>query len=184
MGDKKRLQDMTLEELWKLFPVVLTPHREEWGDQAAEEIDYLARLLADSHPVIHHIGSTAIPHIQAKPIVDILVETLSAGGWPEIKSLMESKGYICMSQSKERMSFNKGYTPEGYAEKVFHVHFHLAGDNDEILFRDYLRTHPDVAEEYERLKFSLLPEHKYNRDSYTAAKTSFINRIVSLAKES
>lgn len=178
MSDKKRLQDMTLEELWEIFPIVLSPYREEWSDWAHEEMDSLARLLADYHPVINHIGSTAIPYIMAKPIVDILVETLSGGDWPKIKSLMESKGYICMSQSKERMSFNKGYTPEGYAERVFHIHFHLSGDNDEILFRDYLIAHPAVAKEYERLKLSLLPEHKHNRDSYTAAKTPFIHRII------
>lgn len=173
---------MTLEELWEMFPTVLTPHREEWSDWAHEEMDSLARLLADRHPVINHIGSTAIPNIQAKPIVDILVETLSGGEWPEIKSLMESNGYICMSQSKERMSFNKGYTLEGYAQKVFHIHFHLAGDNDEILFRDYLRAHPYEAKEYERLKLSLLPEHKHNRDSYTAAKSTFVSHILSKAK--
>ena len=56
-----------------------------------------------------------------------------------------------MSSSERRMSFNKGYTPEGYAERVFHIHVHAVGDNDEILFRDYLRDHPAVAREYEAL---------------------------------
>lgn len=183
MSDRKQLKDMSLEELWALFPIVLVPYREVWAVMASEEMARLARLLEGYDPVINHIGSTAIPGIMAKPIVDILVETSSVGEWPEIRSLMERNGYICMSQSGDRMSFNKGYTPEGYAERVFHVHFHLSGDNSEILFWDYLRAHPDVAKEYERLKLSLLPEHKYNRDSYTAAKTQFVGRIVALANE-
>ena len=80
------------------------------------------------------------------------------------------------------MSFNKGYTPSGYAKRVFHIHLHLSGDNDELSFRDYLIAHPSVAGEYEALKRSLLPRYKYDRDGYTAAKTGFISRITRLAK--
>ena len=88
-----------------------------------------------------------------------------------------------MSASDKRMSFNKGYTPEGYAERVFHIHFHLTGDNDEIRFRDYLIAHPDIAKEYEGLKLSLLPRFKHNRDAYTEAKTDFVRRICGLARK-
>ena len=80
------------------------------------------------------------------------------------------------------MSFNKGYTLHGYDDKVFHVHFHTVGDNDEIRFRDYLLTHPDVAGEYERLKLSLLPKYRNDRDGYTSAKSGFIKRITDMAK--
>lgn len=65
-----------------------------------------------------------------------------------------------MSFPDNRMSFNKGYTPAGYADKVFHVHVHRIGDNEEILFRDYLLAHPEYAEEYEKLKLSLLSKYK------------------------
>ena len=78
------------------------------------------------------------------------------------------------------MSFNKGYAPVGYADKVFHVHVHRIGDNDEILFRDYLIAHPESAKVYEKLKLSLLPKYKNNRDGYTEAKTDFIKRIMEL----
>uniref|UniRef100_UPI0025AA2165 GrpB family protein n=1 Tax=Muribaculum intestinale TaxID=1796646 RepID=UPI0025AA2165 len=99
-----------------------------------------------------------------------------------IKKLLESNGYICMSESETRISFNKGYTPAGYADRVFHVHVHRTGDDDEILFRDYLIANPESAKEYERLKHSLLPKYKNNRDGYTEAKTEFIKHIVRLAK--
>lgn len=87
-----------------------------------------------------------------------------------------------MSYSERRVSFNKGYTPEGYANKVFHIHFHRIGDNNEILFRDYLIAHPDTAREYERLKMSLLPKYRNDRDGYTEAKAAFVKQIVELGR--
>lgn len=96
---------------------------------------------------------------------------------------MISHGYISMYKSDKRVGFNKGYTADGYADRVFHIHLHLPGDNDEILFRDYLRAHPDIAKEYEDIKLGLLPKFRNNRDSYTAAKTQFIQRVLSLARD-
>ena len=171
---------MTLEELWELFPIVLTPYQRQWEDWAEDEIDSLSILLADYAPTINHIGSTAIQGIQAKPIVDILVEIAPDTDWGQIRILLENSGYICMSLSETRMSFNKGYTPDGFAEKVFHIHVHAHGDNDEIYFRDYLRNHPETAREYESLKLSLLPKYKNDRDGYTAAKSEFVKKILRL----
>ena len=179
---KKTLVEMTLEELWELFPIVLSPHQPQWEVWAAEEISLLSTLLTDYSPVINHIGSTAVPEIMAKPIVDILVEVPSEADLNQIRTLLDQNGYICMSASDSRMSFNKGYTPDGYAERVFHIHLRHSGDNDEIYFRDYLRKHADAAREYEKLKRSLLPEYRNDRDGYTAAKTEFVKRITELAK--
>ena len=174
-----QLQDLTLAELWELFPIVLTAHNPQWSDWAEEEMRLLSSLLVKYHPIISHIGSTAIPDIQAKPIVDILVEVSPGIEWLPIIEILERNGYICMSESGSRISFNKGYTPSGYADKVFHVHVHRTGDNDEILFRDYLIAHSESAKEYETLKLSLLPEYRNNRDGYTEAKTEFVKKIVS-----
>ncbi len=176
---KKELKDMTLEELWELFPIELVPHNENWKVLAEDEIGILFALLSDFSPRISHIGSTAIPGIYAKPIVDILVEMPEGFDWNEARRILESSGYICMSASDSRMSFNKGYTPDGYAEKVFHIHLHPYGDNDEIFFRDYLTAHLEVAKQYESLKLSLLAEYRNNRDGYTEAKTQFVKDIIS-----
>lgn len=182
MSNRKTLKDMTLTELWQLFPIVLTPYQPQWKYWAKVEIDVISTLLSEYAPIINHIGSTAIPNIQAKPIIDILVEIAPNADWQRVRATMEDARYICMSVSENRMSFNKGYTPEGYAEKVFHIHFHVVGDNDEIIFRDYLNSHPEVAHEYEKLKLSLLPRYKHDRDGYTDAKTGFVRNIVRLAK--
>ena len=179
-NDFDKLKGMTLEELWQLFPITLVPHSPEWKEWAVEEIQSLHLLLADFGPTINHIGSTAIPGIMAKPIVDILVEISADCDWSAVKKVLENVGYICMSESRGRMSFNKGYTTTGYAERVFHIHIHKPGDNDEIRFRDYLRKNPSVAKGYEVLKLSLLPMYRNDRDGYTEAKSDFIRRIMAL----
>lgn len=178
----KALKDMTPEELWQLFPIELAPYNPEWKEWAQEETALLKNILSDYSPSITHIGSTAVPGILAKPIIDLLVEVSSAEFFPNLRSDLESTGYICMSASAARLSFNKGYTPHGYAPKVYHIHIRLSGDNDEICFRDYLNSHAEAAKEYETLKTRLAATYKYNRDAYTAAKTEFITKITTIAK--
>lgn len=182
MMEKKVLEDMTLEELWQLFPITLADHRTEWAKTAAEEMALLNNLLVNFSPTVSHIGSTAIPGIKAKPIIDILVEVLGSVCRHDIVDTLVKNGYIVMARCDKRISFNKGYTTDGYADKVFHIHVRTTGDNDEILFRDYLLSHPDAAREYEKLKLSLLPRFRNDRDGYTAAKTAFVANIITAAK--
>lgn len=171
------LRNMTLDELWELFPITLTHHRPEWKSWADEEIALLSEILSVPGSAINHIGSTAIDNILSKPIVDLLVEVGSDADYDGIRQELESRGYICMATSGIRMSFNKGYTPEGYAVRVFHIHVRRQGDNAEIGFRDYLNSHPDEAKEYEALKLNLLARYRKNRDAYTEAKSGFVDRI-------
>lgn len=176
-------ENMTLEELWELFPITLSDHNPKWREWADSEIGHLRVILEMFSPRITHIGSTAIPAIKAKPIVDILVEVPDDCGMSAIQGILKESGYICMSTAENRMSFNKGYTPDGYAEKVFHIHIHRIGDNDEICFRDYLIRHDDSAKEYEALKLELISKYRKNRDAYTDAKSEFVKRIVMLAND-
>ena len=177
----KKLSEMTLEELWRLFPIILTAHQACWKDWYLEEKSFLKAKLTQGEK-IHHIGSTAVSHIWAKPIVDILVEIPKRNALSAYKSLFENCGYICMSQSETGLSFNKGYTENGFAEKVFHLHVRYAGDNNELYFRDYLMEFPDVAKEYEKLKLSLWKEYEHNRDAYTNGKTEFVKKYTVQAK--
>ena len=87
-----------------------------------------------------------------------------------------------MSEESERLSFNKGYTENGFAERAFHLHLRKAGDNDELYFRDYLNAHPDMAKEYEKLKLSLWKQYEHNRDGYTERKTAFVKAYTQRAK--
>lgn len=88
-----------------------------------------------------------------------------------------------MHEECNRMSFQKGYTEEGFAERVFHLHLHYYGDNDELYFRDYMNDNPGLAKEYERLKLSLWKRFEHDRDAYTMAKGDFIREHTAKAKE-
>ena len=177
----KRLSEMTLEELWQLFPVVLTEHKEFWKEWYSEE----ETLLSNRLPCIYrisHIGSTAIPNIWAKPIIDILVELPKEIKLLDYKEIIISSGYICMSESNDHLSFNKGYTEAGFAHRVFHLHLRYVDDNDELYFRDYLMEHFEIAKEYEKLKLALWKEYEHDRDGYTNAKADFIKKYTGTAK--
>ena len=175
---------MSLAELWQLFPIILSPFNPLWKAWFEEEKTFLLqRLPFDKAFRISHIGSTAIGEIWAKPIIDILVEAGQTASLLQIKEILLQAGYLCMNETPTRLSFNKGYTLQGFANKVFHLHLRYWGDNDELYFRDYLQDHLLVARQYEALKISLWKSYEHDRDAYTAHKTDFITKYTQIAKE-
>lgn len=180
---KKHLNEMTLEELWELFPISLVPHRKEWkvifNDEKNLLLDIFYTIDTKS---IEHIGSTAIPSIYAKDIVDILIEVDSKNFIRAIE-ILKSNGYILMNESKNRATFNKGYTENGFADKVFHLHLRQNNDIDELYFRDYLIDFSVIAKDYEKLKLGIWKQYEHNRDAYTKAKTKFIKDMTLKAKQ-
>ena len=100
-----------------------------------------------------------------------------------IKEILIENGYICMSEQRNRKSFNRGYTKEGFAEKVFHLHLRFEGDNEELYFRDYLNDNPLLAKQYEELKLSLWKKYEHDRDGYTSAKADFVTEQTNKAKQ-
>lgn len=180
---KKELSEMTLAELWELFPIYLITPDPKWKKQYLEEEKLLTTCLPSVSKIrISHVGSTAINNIWAKPIVDILVEIPTELSMETYKEVLLKNDYLCHNEERTRMDFNKGYTPDGFAEKVFHLHLRFIGDNDELYFRDYLNEHEEVAKEYEKLKLSLWPLYEHDRDGYTNAKGEFIKKNTILAK--
>ena len=178
----KKLSEMTLEELWQLFPIILTEHKDCWEKYYADEAAGLKKLLPEDSE-INHVGSTAVKGIWAKPIVDILAEVDEAVNLSEVSTVLQDNGWIKMSEIDRRISFNKGYTENGFAEKVFHLHLRYAGDNNELYFRDFLIAHPEIAKEYEILKLGLWKKFEHDRDGYTSAKGEFVKKYTMLAKQ-
>ena len=172
-----KLDNMTLEELWQLFPIVLAEHNPEyakWYDEEAQEL--LCLLAPYSVCRINHIGSTAVKGLLAKPTVDILLELPKDYQVDAVAEALLSNDWLLMAQNAEEklLDFNKGYTAQGFASKVFHLHIKPSGDWGELYFRDYLLSRPDIAQQYALLKQDLMKLHEHNRDAYTNAKTEFI----------
>ena len=180
---RKELSEMTLEELWELFPIFLVQPNDQWNEYFKEIETEITNLLT-GYPVkrISHIGSTAIHDIWAKNIVDVMVEISENADMEAVSHVMEQNGFIRMSDEKGRISLNKGYTKEGFADKVYHIHLRYAGDNDELYFCDYLNEHPQIAKEYETLKLELWKKYEHDRDAYTVAKTDFIRKWTKKAR--
>lgn len=138
---------------------------------------------------IEHFGSTAVPGISAKPIVDILVEVTSLDETrKQIAPILEAQGYDYFW----RPTWGDD-TPPFYAwfikrdengNRTHHIHMVEKGFEhwERLLFRDYLIEHPDVARKYSELKEKLSRRHRNNRVAYTDAKTKFIKTVTENAK--
>lgn len=182
---KADLSELSLEELWTLFPIILKEHNPDykvWYEEEKQRI--ISKVKPENLIRISHIGSTAVKGLTAKPIVDILLEIDGACGVSAIIKVLKTLGWRLMSQEDDpvKLSFNKGYTPEGFADRVYHLHVRYFGNWSELYFRDFLIAHPDVAREYERLKLKLWKQYEHDRDGYTEAKTDFVRRYSDMAK--
>lgn len=177
-----RFEDMDIEKLWELFPITFTNYNKKYQEIYVNEEMVLKSLIGKYIKRINHIGSTAINGIKAKPIVDILIE-IDFSNKNNVKEILGNNHYILMNETTDKISFNKGYTKNGYADKVFHIHIKNYKDCDELYFRDYLNDNLEKAQEYEKLKLKLYEKYQPNRDLYTNGKTEFVNEVVKLAKE-
>ena len=180
---KKELDEMTLEELWELFPIILVEHHDQWIKWYQEEQNHLYSLLSKVDLVrIAHVGSTAINGIWAKRTIGGIIETKNTKEFEVVYQVLLDGGYSCMYKN-ERIGFNKGYTKDGFAERVFHIHVRNYGDHDELYFRDYMNEKSLLAKEYEDLKLELWKQYEHDRDGYTEAKTDFIKTYTEQAKK-
>ncbi len=183
---KKQLSEMSIKELWELFPIILREHNPQYKEWYETEKQIILSNINTEYIVrINHIGSSAVAGLIAKPTIDILLEIDGCCNVTKLIKNLSTIGWSLMRQENDpfKLSFNKGYTPDGYAEKVYHLHVGYAGDWNELYFRDYLIAHLDVANEYGELKISLQENYECDRDGYTEAKSDFILKYSSLAKK-
>lgn len=156
---KKPLEELTLEELWQLFPIILSEYQPVWVERYHTESIKIQKAFPVGTIIrMNHIGSTAVPGLLAKPTIDILMEVAENTDSEEIIQIMQKLEYIYSPQPENpepHMMFMKGYTPEGFKGQAYHVHIRYPDDWNEIYFRDYLKKHPLVAREYEKLKLKL-----------------------------
>jgi len=137
---------------------------------------------------IEHAGSTAVPGLAAKPIIDIIIAVPSIEvARATLVAPIESIGYVYWAENPDRtrMFFVKGMPPFG--ERRTH-HIHILEPASEtwhrtLVFRDYLRAHADEAERYQQLKRDLAQRHRSDREAYTRAKDAYVHRVVRVARE-
>lgn len=167
--------------------IELVPPDPDWPKRFEEEAARLRAILpADLPVVLEHIGSTAVPGLPAKPIIDILALVADlASAEARLVAPLKAAGYAFRDQNPDtdRLFFVKGLPPAA-PRRTHHLHIMEAGGHGalrHIAFRDYLRDHPDEAARYAALKLDLARRYRHDREAYTAAKGAYIEGVLDLA---
>ncbi|WP_420549079.1 GrpB family protein [Curvivirga sp.] len=158
--------------------ITIEMYNPDWRDAFERECDSLKGGISDSSLVLHHIGSTAVSGIYAKPIIDILGVVEDFDKLDSQKAQFERIGYEVMGAfGIEARRYYRKITADGV--RTHHLHIFLQGSEHidrHLAFRDYLRLHPAVAKEYSDLKLKLLDKKDLSWDSYIDGKESFVQR--------
>lgn len=159
--------------------VEVVPHDSSWRDAFDVEATSVAAALGENVVNVHHIGSTAIQGIYAKPIIDLLVEVEDLVEVDGQRLSMESLGYEAMGEFgiPGRRYFRKN-NQEGV--RTHHIHIfkvHSEQVRRHLAFRDYMIAHPEDAQRYSELKCRLAREYPMNIDRYIDGKDGFIKEM-------
>lgn len=172
--------------------ISIEPYNPVWPRMFQNEKEHLLICLPNNLiRRIEHFGSTAVPNLAAKPIIDMLVEVTSLQETREkIVPILESQGYDYFW----RPTWGDNIPPfyawfiKRNTNGIRTHHIHMVENDfvehwDRLLFRDFLIKHPETAKKYESLKLRFINEFQYDRVTYTKSKTEFIQRITQMAKE-
>ena len=171
--------------------VEITPYNPQWPEMFEQEKAHLLACLPRKLiKRIEHFGSTAIPGMAAKPIIDILVKVTSLDKTKEqIVPVLEAQGYEYFwrpTVGDDTPTYYAWFIKRDSKGKRTH-HIHMVekdfDNTDELLFRDYLMEHPQAAAEYQGLKLKLANEFPNDRVAYTEGKTEFITKIMETVKK-
>ncbi len=162
--------------------IEIVPYDPNWPAMYEEEALLLRRLFGDVLAAIHHIGSTSVPGLASKPIIDIMGEAVDISMVDGFNERMPALGYTPRGEYgiPGRRYFPKG-TP---VHHTHHLHVFAAGSRiarEHLAFRDYLADHSETAGEYAALKESLAGMHRTDPEAYTDGKAAFISGVLSRA---
>jgi GrpB-like predicted nucleotidyltransferase (UPF0157 family) len=156
-------------------PVRIEAYDPNWPPRFEKERKQLEQAIGDQlSGGIHHVGSTAVPGLDAKPIIDILVGVKDLPGSRACFGDLQRLGYAYAPYRPDEMHW---FCKPHPSRRTHHLHL-VPTDSprfrEELAFRDHLRSHPDAAAEYTALKRWLAVEFEQDREAYTAAKSAFI----------
>ena len=172
---------ISLRELKKgvlsLRKVEVYSYSKKWPLMFAEEVAKLKLIFGNELVDIHHIGSTSVPGLKAKPIIDIMPVVRDIKVVDKYNQKMQDIGY---EPKGENGIPGRRYFQKGGDNRSHHVHIYQVGSNEikrHLAFRDYLQRHPDVKKSYGELKERLAQQFPYNNESYINGKERLIREI-------
>lgn len=161
----------------------LVPYNPEWSQLADQEINRFLESLSFPIIGIYHIGSTSIPGIKAKPILDFVMEVENLED--VVNSLAEFEALDYQNRGEFGIPGRQFFTRDSDGERTHHLHVFQTGHPDierHTIFRDYLRANPKAAQDYENLKEKLAKRFPKQSGNYTAAKSDFILSMDEVAR--
>ena len=163
--------------------VELVPHNPEWEKLADQEAQRILDSLSIPIVGIYHIGSTSVPGIKAKPILDFVMEVENMEKLIQESPKLEGIGYV--SKGEYGIPGRQFFTKDTNGERTHHLHVFQSGHPDierHLVFRDYLRANPEAARAYEELKEQLAERFPDKSNMYTEAKSDFILSMDEVAR--
>jgi GrpB-like predicted nucleotidyltransferase (UPF0157 family) len=162
-------------------PIVIVPYNPEWPVLFGALGASLRGALGDVALRIDHVGSTSVPGLAAKPVIDVQISVACFEPLDAYRLPLARLGFVFRPDNPD---LSKRYFREPPGSRRTHIHVHQAGSWAEqmaLLFRDYLRAHPDDAQRYAALKAQLAERYWDDREGYTEAKGPFIWEILARA---
>ncbi len=158
--------------------IVIVPYEKAWLSLFEIERRLLRDIFADTAEEIHHFGSTSVPGLSAKPVLDILIAASDLKRVDALNPRMRQNRYVPQGEYgiPGRRYFVKT-AAENPEIHTYHVHVYQSGDPkiaQELLFRDCLRANAALLREYEQLKLRLADRYRFSPEEYTDAKSEFI----------
>ena len=167
------------DQIWRNLgeAVVLEPYNPAWEKRFESERALIFETLQDLALEIHHIGSTAIPGLDAKPIIDTMVVVRHLDDATQCISALQKIGYTFVDhpENVDRRFFRKGLP------RTHHLHIVAAGSAtmaDHLAFRDALRADPALRDQYQELKYTLAIQYKHERSQYSERKSAFVDQVL------
>ncbi len=163
-------------------PVELVPHDPLWPAAFTQEHQRLLTLFPGAFAAIEHIGSTAVPHMSAKPIIDLLAGVASFDGVDVLSRQLCANGYSTSDEFNATLHDRKWFMRWADGRRTHHLHVVVHGGTawrEHLAFRDRLRADPEAAARYAALKAELARQHRNDREAYTEAKAHFVRSALS-----
>lgn len=157
--------------------VIVVPYDEEWKTQFEVEAQALRGIFGEDIITVHHIGSTSVPGLGAKPVIDILPVVPDLTRVDQYNSVMSALGYEAKGENGLP---GRRYFQKGGDDRTHHVHIYKQGNPEierHLAFRDYLRAHPEEAARYGELKTALANRFPYDVSSYIEGKHKMATEI-------
>ena len=166
-------------------PVIIVDYDPRWPLLFEEEKKLILEIARHKVLAVEHIGSTAVHGLAAKPIIDMMAGVHGSSDADECLPLLARVGYdhVTPEPDNQEWFYCLGKGPHSVGYHLHLIRYRSNHWNKHLLFRDYLRKHPDIAKQYEEVKKRMAEKLGSERETYTESKTSFIESVLAQATE-